>query len=62
MKNFRTLLLPLVGIALFASCKKVIVIPDDKSPTHDNGFAANYDVVFEQDIVHRMDLIFTPEE
>jgi len=62
MKKFRTLLLPILSIALFASCKKEIVINGGKSPTHDNGFAANYDVVFEEGIVHRMDLIFTPEE
>ena len=58
-------------LATFYGCKKVIFVPDEDNgttttntgiATHDNGFAANYDVVFDNEKVHRMDIIFTSEE
>lgn len=58
-------------LATFYGCKKVIFVPDEDNgttttntgiATHDNGYAANYDVVFDNEKVHRMDIIFTSEE
>ena len=60
----------LLGISFF-SCKKVIFVPDQEvivdptgggSETHDNGFPTNYDVVFNNSKVHRIEIVFTPEE
>ena len=49
------------------SCKKELFIPDEKSPaidssSHHNGFPPNYDVVFNQNQVNRINIIFTPNE
>lgn len=53
----------------FIACKKVVFVPDDevvdqteKSETHDNGFPANYDIVFDNSKVHRIEIVFTADE
>lgn len=61
----------LAVMVIFYGCKKVIFIPDEEievtttgegSASHDNGFPADYDIVFEENKVHRIDIIFTSEE
>jgi len=60
-----------ITIALFTllaigSCKKQIFIPDGEVneglASHNNGFPTNYDIVFEQNKVHRIDIVFTADE
>ena len=69
-KTFKFSALLIISISFF-SCKKVIFVPDEEvivdptgegSETHDNGFPANYDVVFDNSKVHRIEIVFTPEE
>ena len=70
VKTLKFLAILFLGISFF-SCKKVIFVPDEEvfidstglgSETHDNGFPANYDVVFDNSKVHRIEIVFTPEE
>lgn len=58
-------------VATVYGCKKVIFVPDEEiaetnsgegSATHDNGFPANYDIVFQESKVHRIDIVFTTKE
>ena len=60
-----------ITIALFTllaigSCKKQVFIPDGEVneglASHNNGFPTNYDIVFEQNKVHRIDIVFTADE
>lgn len=48
------------------SCKKVVFVPDGEVSgglaSHNNGFPANYDVVFDNSKVHRIEIVFTPQE
>lgn len=59
MKNLSLALLVTVTLT---ACHKEIVISDGTSATHDNGYPANYDVVFEEDKVHRLDIIMDSDE
>ncbi|MDB4106886.1 CotH kinase family protein [Bacteroidia bacterium] len=71
MKNrtIKITALALVTIGFFA-CKKVIFVPDEDGgtttvtgiETHDNGFPANYNIVFDNSKVHRMEIVFTSQE
>jgi spore coat protein H len=57
----------LVLVAMF-SCKKVIFVEDELtgdnigSATHSNGLPANYDVVFNNETVNRIEIVFTAQE
>ena len=68
MKNLKlkSILFCFTTIALF-SCKKEIFIPDEEkniegTVSHANGFPANYDIVFNQEKVNRLNIIFTAQE
>jgi spore coat protein CotH len=65
--KIKATLITITTLILF-SCKKEIFIPnkeniiDTESSSHSNGYPANYDIVFNQDKVNRLDIIFTAEE
>tara|TARA_B100001093_G_C26806751_1_gene1005818 strand:+ start:28 stop:1359 length:1332 start_codon:yes stop_codon:yes gene_type:complete len=68
MKNLKlkSILFCLITIILF-SCKKEVFIPDEEkdiegTESHSNGFQANYDVVFNQVKINRLNIIFTAQE
>ena len=66
MKNLKSILFCFTTIALF-SCKKEIFIPDEEkdmegTESHSNGFQANYDIVFNQEKINRLNIIFTAQE
>ena len=68
MKNLKlkSILFCLITITLF-SCKKEIFIPDEDkniegTESHSNGFPANYGIVFNQEKVNRLNIIFTAQE
>jgi spore coat protein CotH len=56
----------LLIILTVISCKKQIFVPDgevnDGLASHNNGFPADYDIVFEENKVHRIDIVFTSDE
>ncbi len=66
-KLIKVTTLALVIVAMF-SCKKVIFVEDELigsnigSATHSNGFPANYDVVFNNETVNRIEIVFTAQE
>lgn len=64
MKRIIQLIILLVALATFnSSCKKQIFVPElTDSATHSNGFPANYDVVFNQNQVNKLEFVFTSEE
>lgn len=69
MKNWKLKIgsISLLTLVLF-SCKKEIFVPnqdgDNRQGTasHSNGFPADYDVVFNQEKVNRLNIIFTTQE
>ncbi|MDG1720698.1 MAG: hypothetical protein P8I31_05545, partial [Bacteroidia bacterium] len=62
--KIKATLITITTLVLF-SCKKEIFIPnkeniiDTESSSHSNGYPANYDIVFNQNKVNRLDIIFT---
>lgn len=66
MKNNIIILALLALTCITYSCKKVIFVPDGEVneglASHNNGFPTNYDVVFEENKVHRIDIVFTAKE
>lgn len=58
-------------VATFYGCKKVIFVPDEENETttttagratHDNGYPADYEIVFDNSKVHRIDIVLSADE
>ena len=47
---------------MVSACHKEVVISNDGHSSYNNGYDANYQVVFEQDEVHRMDIVIDATE
>ena len=67
MKNKSILLFNAIAmVCTISSCKKVVFVPSATSgsgiASHDNGFDANYDIVFDDSKVHRIDFVLTADE
>ncbi len=65
--NNRFLKISLVLTITFviSSCKKEVFVPSDVlsgTATHSNGFDPNYDIVFDNSKVNRIDIVFTADE
>ncbi|MCO4818540.1 MAG: CotH kinase family protein [Bacteroidetes bacterium] len=56
----------LISAFTLSACKKVVFVPSETSgsgiASHDNGFDANYDVVFDDSKVHRIDFVLSADE
>ncbi|MFT5725195.1 MAG: spore coat protein H [Bacteroidia bacterium] len=56
----------LIGTVVFSSCKKEIFIAHEisngNSASHSNGFPADYDIVFDNSKVHRIDIVLSADE
>lgn len=65
MKNI-TIISSLFALLSVMACKKEIFVPDgqvnDGLASHNNGHPANYDVVFDNTKVHRIDIVFSADE
>ncbi len=65
MKNLNILVL-ITFLLLAGSCKKVIFVPDGEVSeglaSHNNGFLTDYSIVFEENKVHRIEIVFSLEE
>lgn len=65
IKNSYRLIIFILTVLSIHACKKEIFIPDDTqqgTASHSNGFTANYDMVFNQSKVNRLNIIFTSDE
>ena len=65
MRNLNILML-ITFLLLAGSCKKVIFVPDGEVSeglaSHNNGFPTDYSIVFEENKVHRIEIVFSSEE
>ena len=67
IKNTQSVWLILIILLLIVSCREVEVVPNKDIQewtfeTHSDLKGVNYDVVFPQDIVNRIDIVFSPSE
>ena len=73
MKSTYRITVFMLTLLAFQACKKEVVVYDEETDTgsgetgeerasHDNGFPADYDIVFDNSKVHKMYIVFTTQE
>jgi spore coat protein H len=67
MKNKTIIIACIIASTLtVSSCKKVVFVPSETSgsgsASHDNGFPADYDIVFDNSKVHRIEFVLSATE
>jgi spore coat protein CotH len=66
MKSNQLIIFSILITLLFASCEEIVLVPDGLIngglESHNIGYEANYDVVFDDSKVQRIDIVFTADE